>query len=311
MNSWSLPREVLTNNGLPSNSNISRAQPKRRVELPGNGLSVQWGRGKQDSSRTNCEASLSRWITQLTNDQDNDDVTLEGLYANFRISSWGSIYPSSHWENRIQQDIAKGMVIEAMKTNAITRPIIIVGTWKLCKSVTVTVFFLSPAVSSSVQKASSLPEDIISHAIDHVQVESPSSNMKDNVCITKSYGPMKMSGRLVCSVANVIESNPTFKDYSQEVTAPISLHLGCSKLMYFIQHDHNTYTCTTSLTTLEKFRLYADKSINTMFDEFMSLSIYSDSARRNSIPGMGKRSNEFSNSCIRLMVDGNLRFSKS
>lgn len=307
MSSWILPNDVLATNNILDSRAIG-SQPKRKAELPGDGLSVQWGRGKQDDSRSNCKACLSRWIGQLTDEHSNSDITLEGLYASFRISSWGSIHPLSYWENRIQEDIAKGMVIDAQTRSPVMRPVIVIGTWKLSRSVTITAFFLSPAISTSIQRVSSIPEDVVSRAMDYVYVESPSSSMKDNVSITKSYGPTKMSGRLACSVANVIESNVAFSDYSKEITTPTSLHLGCSKLLYFIQHGSKTYTCTTSLSTLEKFRLYADDSINTVFDGFMSLSIYSDTARRNSVTGMGRRPSDSSSSCVRLLVDGNLRF---
>ncbi|KAJ3382892.1 hypothetical protein HDU92_004520 [Lobulomyces angularis] len=307
MDSWSLPVEILISDKLSLNENL-KSIPKHKDILPGDGLNAKWGRGKQEESRINCKMCLSIFSNQLGNNNVSRNPSLEGLYTNFRITSWGTIYPFNTWEDKIYRDVARGMVIEQLKYHSANRPIIIVGTWKLCKSATVTVFFLMPAIATSSWSIPSITDDIIEHVRSYLNVESPSSNMKDNICITKSYGPTKIAGRLACSAATILESNPIFHTYATELHTPVSIHLGCSKLMYFIHHNSNTYTCTTSLATLEKLNLYGGQTINMLFDEYMSLSIYSNSARHNIINNIRSIPSKSSNSCIRLIVDGGLRF---
>ncbi|KAJ3220940.1 hypothetical protein HK099_003899 [Clydaea vesicula] len=195
MNSWSLPAEVLISNKLSLSEN-SKSASKHKDILPGDGLNAIWGHGKQEESRTNCEMCLSIFSNQLGNNNIDGNPSLEGLYANFRVTSWGTIYPFNTWEDKIYRDVARGMVIEQLKYHNANRPIIIVGTWKLCKSAIVTVFFLMPAIATSSWSIPSMTDDTIEHARGYLNVESASSNMKDNICITKSYGPTKIAGRI-------------------------------------------------------------------------------------------------------------------
>ena len=55
-------------------------------------------------------------------------------------------------------------------------------------------------------------------------------------------------------------------------------------------------------------RLYRESKISMLFDDVMSLSIYSDSVRQRDARGIKSKFDNSSNICIRLMIDGNIRF---
>lgn len=303
---WELPASVLDNTA-PASIRVAAKPPRRRDEEQVTRTSTEQ---RQREGRHKAVYTLTRWSQETLGEvvADSGVPRLEGLLAHLRAASWGQAFPLANTQLRLNRSIEVGLSFATYPDSYDDlRPTVLVGIWHLSPSTCVALSLLLPIPVTTMNDVTNIPPFALDQAARAVYVEDSSSTRTDTFKYVRSYGAVRLTGRLAISLIGVAERICGEADIPCVVRKPVSVHLGSSRLMYTVKCGTSVRLCTLTIHSLEMLAHLCRTRGDTIFDELISLAIYAslpDTAAERNTPTY----RAYLNACVRISADGSIRY---
>lgn len=304
--SWNLPPLALQSTSPAGNFAAAKSSRGPEEEK----VTRESGRQRRLDGRHKAIYTLTAWSHEQLDmgPRYNDAPRLEGLLAHVRAASWGQVFPLCETQERLNRSIEVGMSFRVQpETYDQTRPTILVGVWHLSPTSCVAVSMLMPIPVTTMNDVGEIPSFALDMADRCVYVQESSSTRTDGSRYVRSYGTLRLTGRLAISVIGVAQRICHATGAPCVVKPPVSVHIGSSRIMYTVKSGASMQLCTLTMSSLEMLAYLCRNRPDTMFDELIVLTIYAslpDCAGTRNTPAH----RAYLNACIRINSEGSIRY---